>query len=114
MRWKKDANKPFSSFNRKSKKSKSKEVKRARNKRMAQKMGITIEELSLLSYAKLKAEMSAKPDETLEQTDVRALKIWHEEVDQWNAERQMLIYHIMSLPEKQRKIMMNRMRKMSD
>jgi hypothetical protein len=105
--------KSFSSFNRKSK-NKSKEINRARNKRIAQKMGITIEELSLLYYAKLKAQMSAKSDETLQQTEIRAMKIWREEVDQWNAERQMLINHIMSLPENQRKIMMNRMRKMSD
>lgn len=72
-------------------------------------MGITLEELGLLSYARLKTEMSAKPDETLERTEVRALKIWQKEVD-----KHKFINHIMSLPEKQRKIMMNRMRKMSE
>lgn len=84
---------------------------REKNRKRAAELGLTSTEYGLLKYAHLKAELSAKPDETLEQTKVRALKIWHEEVEKSNAEHQRLIDMIMSLPdEKQRRMMMNKMR----
>ena len=49
-----------------------------RNEKEAAKLSLTSTEYGLLKYAHLKAELSAKPDETLEQTRVRANKIWHE------------------------------------
>jgi hypothetical protein len=57
--------------------------------------------------------MSAKPDETIEQTRARANKIWHDELVQQEEYDRILMKALMSskFPEKERKKIIERMRK---
>lgn len=68
-------------------------------------------EYGLMKYAHLKAEATAKFDETVEETRARANKIWKEEI-QWHREQsQMFIHAVMSLPEEHRRELLDQMRK---
>lgn len=49
------------------------ESRRRENKEQAAKMGLTLTEYGLLKYASLEAELSAKVDETLEETAARVI-----------------------------------------
>lgn len=73
--------------------------------------GLTATEYGLLKYAYLKAELPAKPDETIEQTRARAKEIWKEELQKQKEEEQRFMDAVMSLPdEKQRRQLINRFR----
>jgi hypothetical protein len=76
----------------------------------AKEMGLTYSEYVLLNYAYWVAELSSKPDETVEQTQVRANEIWQKEVQSQRENEQRLIDSIMSLPENERKEFVNKMR----
>jgi hypothetical protein len=73
--------------------------------------GLTATEYGLLKYAYLKAELSAKPDETIEQTKARANEIWKQELQKQREQEKVFINAVMSLPEKYRKSLLRKMRK---
>jgi hypothetical protein len=58
------------------------------------------ESAGFLKYAYLEAELSAKPDETLEQTQARAKKIWHDKLLEEEAQERDLMRVIMGLPKR--------------
>jgi hypothetical protein len=89
-------------------------ARKRENRKKAAEMGLTLTEFGLLSYAHLEAELSAKANETVEQTNARAKAIWHKEVEDWRAEEKRLTDTITSLPdEKERRKLLARMRSSS-
>jgi hypothetical protein len=86
------------------------EARARKHEEQAAEMGITSTELGLLKYGHLEAELSAKPDETLEQTMARGNELGHKMIEEWKAQDRDLIRVIMSLPEKQRRKLLAEMR----
>jgi hypothetical protein len=83
---------------------------RKRAAKMAAEIGLTLTEFGLLGYAHLGAELSAKPNETVEETNARTIELWHKKVEDWRAEEKRLIDAIMSFPEKERRKLLARMK----
>jgi hypothetical protein len=79
------------------------EARKKEHRKRAKEMGLTPSEYGLLKYAYVKADVSAKPDETVEQTRIRANRIYQKELQKERENEQKIIDAVMSLPEKYRK-----------
>jgi hypothetical protein len=89
------------------------ETRRRESRKRAAELGLSERDYGELKYAYLKAELSAKPNETLEQTRARAKEIWKQEVQKHRKKERYFMKAIMSLPEKEKRQLMNKMRSSS-
>jgi hypothetical protein len=86
------------------------EARARKHEEQAAKEGMTSTEYGFLKYGYLKAELSAKPDETLEQTKARGEELGRKEFEEWNAQNKDLMRMVMNLPEKWRKSLLAKIR----